>query len=132
MRNIDWQQKLSNYLKECQNASFVWGELDCCLFAANCAVLVCNKDPAQPYRGTYSSELGAKKALLLNHKSFAKAFGATFEEIPPSLAQRGDIVMFSGELGETAGVMWAGRIWAMSRTGLVVVNSPILQAWRVE
>lgn len=132
MRKLSWQQDLAAYLASCKETEFVWGTFDCCLFAANCAKVICGKDPAEVYRGSYETEIGAKKALLRNHKSIGNAFGASFEEIPVGMVQRGDIVTFVGDFGETAGVLWGGKIWTVTYKGLVAVAPKLLRAWRVE
>lgn len=133
MRYRDWQTRLLQVLRDYHARRFVWGQADCCLFAADCAMAVCGQDPAADYRGQYDSELGAKKALLRGHGSLVKAFGACFAEVSTRLVQRGDIVLFSGPYGATAGIWWSGRVWAMSDGGLVPLDHVTLtHAWRVE
>lgn len=132
MRTLTWQKDLVTHFKRNLETPFKWGVFDCCLFAADCAKLICGKDPAEAYRGTYDSEIGARKALLRNHRTPAAAFGAVFQEVSPKMAQRGDIVVFEGDFGETSGVLWNGQVWAVGLSGLVVVNPKILRAWRVE
>jgi len=132
MRTLTWQKDLVDYFKANLETPFKWGQFDCCLFAANCCKIVCGKDPAEPYRGTYDSEVGARKAILRNHRTIAKAFGDMFQEVNPKMAQRADVVLIDGDMGETIGVLWNGQVWAVGLTGLVVTTPKILRAWRVE
>ena len=120
-------------LQASQSQPFSWGTHDCCLFAADCAVAICGKDPAQLYRGTYSTEQGAKRALIKHHGSIMAAFDACFEQLAPTHAQRGDLVLFESPLGQTVGVVWASAIWAVGKAGVGVVERPNVSiAWRVE
>ncbi|WP_410490187.1 DUF6950 family protein, partial [Aeromonas veronii] len=66
------------------------------------------------------------------HGSIAAVLDAHFPRIEPALAQRGDPVVFDGPLGQTAGVMWAGQVWAMTETGARPIPDVVpLFAWRV-
>ena len=130
MKKIDWQQSLLEEFKAASGRPFVWGESDCCLFAADCVMAQSGIDPAASYRGSYDSALGARKALLRQHGDIEAAFAAVLQEVTPALVQRGDVVTFDGPLGVTAGIYWAGSIWAMSESGLIQLTAPIRRSWR--
>ncbi|HEE9631311.1 TPA: hypothetical protein R8E83_003592 [Escherichia coli] len=132
MRKPDWQIKLGETIAAATERPFLWGEHDCCLFAADCAVVVCGIDPAEKYRGTYSDALGARKALLKNHKTIDAAIGAYFKEVPPALAQRGDLVVLNTEQGRVAGVVWGLGVWVTTPDGVRCVRKKPDRAWRVE
>ena len=132
MKNINWLKEVSTYISSCKNTSFEWGRFDCCLFAADCCQLVSARDPAALYRGRYTTELGAKRVLASEHGSLAAAFGALYSEVPPAMAQRGDVVLFESDLGLTAGVQWVDGVWAVGLNGVVFVTPDVLKAWRVE
>ncbi len=110
---------------------FVWGESDCCLFVADCVNAQVDIDPAEVYRGKYSTEIGAKKALV-KYGELAPLFDTQFKRIEISEAKRGDIVMFQSELGTTMGVMWAGSIYSMSESGITQVDVTPDIIWSVE
>ncbi|WP_418884763.1 DUF6950 family protein [Aeromonas dhakensis] len=131
-RHHEWQARLLTHIEAAMGRPFVWGEADCCLFTADACIAVAGVDPAASYRGRYKTELGAYRVLRKEHGSIAAALDACFERIPFSLAQRGDVVVFDGQSGETAGVVWAGSIWAMTPDGARPLHSvtPYL-AWRV-
>ncbi|MCX0428913.1 DUF6950 family protein [Aeromonas veronii] len=132
MRHPDWQVRLLMHIEAAIGRPFVWGESDCCLFTADACIAVAGVDPAAVYRGRYTTEIGARRVLLKEHGSIAGALDACFERIPVSLAQRGDAVVFDGPSGETAGVIWAGSLWAMTEDGARPLHGVIPRiAWRV-
>lgn len=134
MRNKNWAMRLAETIFAASGKPFEWGVHDCCLFVSDCCVAVCGIDPAADYRGRYTSETGAKRALLKLHGSVEGAFDAHFERVPVALAQRGDIVTYVDESGVTAAaVRWAGGYWAALRDGGVGrIECEPVAAWRVE
>lgn len=133
MRHPDWQLRIIDTIKAASGRPFCWGENDCCLFVADVCLAACGKDPAADYRGRYRTELGAKRALAKTHGSIAAALDAHFERVPVAMAQRGDALVFDGPQGQTAAVMWAGRVWAMTEQGARPISDAVpLFAWRVE
>ena len=133
MRVQDWPTALFSHIESAKSKEFVWGEHDCCLFAADCCVALCGKDPAEAYRGTYSSEIEAKRALSKNHGSVEAAFDSLFQRVDPAFAQRGDVVVFESELGLTAGIQGVdGVVWSVSLNGLAILKPEVKTSWRVE
>lgn len=133
MRVDDWPTALFELVEEYRFKDFQWGEHDCCLFAADCCIAVCGKDPAESYRGKYTTEIGAKRALKQQHGSVEAAFDACFARVDANLAQRGDVVLFDGDLGPTAGIQGAeGIVWSVGLNGLAIIKPDVKVAWRVE
>ncbi|WP_413614745.1 hypothetical protein MRB56_12620 [Halomonas cupida] len=132
MRHSDWVKQLHTHITAALGRPFSWGENDCCLFASDACLAVCGVDPAASYRGRYHSAMGAARVLKSEHGSISAAFDAHFSRVDPALAQRGDVVLFDGEHGETVGVVWAGGIWSTGPEGLGRVDATPLVAWRVE
>lgn len=133
MRIQDWPTALFSHIESAKEKEFSWGEHDCCLFAADCCIALCGKDPAQAYRGTYTTATGAKRALTKNHGSIEAAFDAVFERVDTAFAQRGDVVVFESELGLTAGIQGVdGVVWSVSLNGLAILKPEVKTAWRVE
>ena len=133
MKKPNWQKALSDLIRQRLTTPFAWGEHDCCLFASDCAVAMAGIDPAEEYRGRYTTEIGAKRILTTTHGSIEQAFDACFERIEPNSAQRGDLVMYESELGKTVGVVWASELWSAGLNGVGVVRefAPIT-AWRID
>lgn len=132
MRNRDWTVRLNDVIKAAQERPFSWGEFDCCLFAADCAVAVCGIDPAALYRGSYKTEAGAKRALKKNHGSLEAAWDAHFARVAPAFIQRGDAAMYEAPGGRSMAVFWAGEFWATTDEGVTKVVCTPLAAWRIE
>lgn len=131
MRYPDWQARLVKTLQAAHKRPFLWGEHDCALFAADCVQAMCGEDYAALYRGTYDSETGAKKALLKNHGSLEKALTACLDEVPVSLAQRGDVAIIESEGRKCAGIVWSGGVYAAGVNGLVMLKVKPLSVWRI-
>jgi len=133
MRHPDWQLRIIQCIQAASGRPFCWGENDCCLFVADVCLAACDKDPAAAYRGRYRTEIGAKRALAKTHGSIAAALDMLFERVPVAMAQRGDALVFDGPQGQTAAVMWAGQVWAMTEQGARPIPDVVpLFAWRVE
>ncbi|MCR3909405.1 hypothetical protein NUK47_11520 [Aeromonas hydrophila] len=133
MRHPDWQIRIITTIQAASERPFCWGENDCCLFVADVCLAACDKDPAAEYRGRYRTEIGAKRVLAKTHGDIPAALDAMFERIPVAMAQRGDALVFDGPQGQTAGVMWAGKVWAMTEVGARPIPDAVPQiAWRVE
>ncbi|QPI64469.1 DUF6950 family protein [Vreelandella venusta] len=131
MRYRDWTTRLQQTIKAASERPFLWGEFDCCLFAADCCIAICGVDPAAKYRGRYHTELGAKRVLRTTHGSLEAAWDAAFKRVPVTMRQRGDVVLFDSDFGRCVGIVWASAIWAVTETGVHRVQAEPLICWRV-
>jgi hypothetical protein len=107
MRLPDWEPRLDAVLNQWGQQQFEWGRWDCALLAADCIEALTGTDPAAAFRGRYSTKQGAAAALRKYGAGTLKATldAATDGQIPPALAQRGDVVMFQGNAGVCMGRM---------------------------
>ncbi len=131
----DWPERLARKIDASRNQPFVWGENDCCLFAADCIRAITGVDLAKPYR-IYTSQA---QALRMLHKrggvvGIADTVAAKYNipEIQPLTAQRGDVCLFDIGRGDTLGIVAGEHIFAPGAIGLI--GFPILQAvrtWRI-
>lgn len=114
VRYQDWEARLSVYLDRVAEEPFKWGTHDCALFASDCVLAMTGVDPAEAYRGTYDTVVGAAKALREHGAgTLLKSFTATFgEPISPHFAQRGDLVMLDPK---TIGVCVGRHSWFVGR-----------------
>jgi len=110
---------------------FLWGEHDCCLFAADCAKAMCGEDFGAGFRGAYNSETGAKKILLRSGGSLEKVLARFLDEVNPALAQRGDIAVIENAGRKCSGVIYGGAVWVPGESGLVGLRLNPLSVWRV-
>ncbi|WP_320746055.1 DUF6950 family protein [Enterobacter roggenkampii] len=131
MKHPDWHNRLIAVIRAAEKRPFLWGEHDCCLFAADCAEAMTGDNFADGWRGTYDSETGAKKALLLGGGSLEKVLAKYLDEVPVKMAQRGDIAVVENAGTRCAGVIYGGAVWVPGETGLVCLRIKPLSAWRV-
>jgi len=123
---LDWEARLGAYLDAVRLKPFGWGSHDCILHCANGVKAQTGKDHARGMRGKYRSAASAARFLKsLGHDSLVDLVTAKLgEPIPPSFAQRGDIVMsedgafgicmgsnafFVGQEGERPGLLMVHR-----------------------
>lgn len=131
MKHPDWHNRLITVMKAAEKRPFLWGQHDCCLFAADCAEAMSGVNYADGWRGTYDSETGAKKALLRGGGSLEKVLAKNLDEIPVKLAQRGDIAVVENAGARCAGVIYSGAVWVPGKAGLVCLRTKPLSVWRV-
>ncbi|QCJ70438.1 hypothetical protein C9446_11585 [Providencia heimbachae] len=132
MRHPNWTTRLPETLQKAMQKPFSWGDHDCCLFAADCAIAICGIDISEKVRGRYKTSVGALRVLKAEFGDLESGLSGFFNEIEPTAASRGDIVMFIGPEGKTLGVLWANKIWAVTENGAMPVDHQPIKAWRVE
>ena len=131
MKHPDWHNRLIAVIRAAEKRPFLWGEHDCCLFAADCAEAMTGDNFADGWRGTYDSETGAKKALLRGGGSLEKVLIKYLDEVPVKMAQRGDIAVVENGDTRCAGVIYGGAVWVPGEEGLVCLRIKPLSTWRV-
>ncbi len=131
----NWPELLAGKIDDARNLPFVWGENDCCLFAAHCVEIITGIDLAGDYR-SYETKADALR-LLKKYGGVARiaeviAKEYSIPEVPALYAQRGDVCLFDIGGGDTLGVVAGEHIFAPGQDGLV--GLPVLQAvraWRI-
>lgn len=88
----DWPELLAAFVESRRAAPFVWGENDCVMFAADCALAITGNDPAIVYRGSYSTAAGAAR-IIKKVGDLAALVDEQFDQIPVAHAGRGDWVL---------------------------------------
>lgn len=131
MKHPDWHNRLIAVIRAAEKRPFLWGEHDCCLFAADCAEAMTGDNFADGWRGTYDSETGAKKALLRCGGSLEKVLSKYLDEVPVKMAQRGDVAVVENAGTRCAGVIYGGAVWVPGEEGLVCLRIKPLSTWRV-
>jgi hypothetical protein len=127
----NWPSILSGFLKAREGAPFVWGENDCCLFAADAILAITGEDVAADVRGVYTTEAEAE-ALVEGAGGLAALAARAGERCLPSEARRGDVVLTDqnclgivDDSGRRVAVYVEGR--GLSRLPASCIRS----AWRV-
>lgn len=134
VRREDWSDRLTQAVDAAYNRPFAWGMHDCALWAADVVEAMTGRDPAESYRGRYTTPRSAIKTLR-DHgfadlgEAITDALG---EPIEPKLAQRGDVVLVAGPAGEAAGICIGSISATPSRQGLFFAPMAAwVKAWRV-
>jgi len=127
-------QLLNAFIESRRHLPFQWGVNDCCLFAADWALLFTGQDPAADMRGTYGSALSAKRLLdaaggvvsLADKRLLALGWGVT----PPPKAQRGSIAALGPQDSVALGVVIHPGVVAPGPNGLTFLpRSVITHTW---
>jgi hypothetical protein len=105
VRRQDWPLRLEEEIEKARSRKFSWGTHDCALWTAGVVAAITGVDYASAWRGQYTSEFGALKAIAKNgyeglDEVVTKALG---EPVNTLTAQRGDVVLFDGALGVCTG-----------------------------
>ena len=91
-RYIDWQVRLLALTESREEVPFEWGKYDCCLFAADVVREITGVDYAEPFRGKYTAEEGAK-ALLEEKGGLVEYIDSVLPRKDVNFVQRGDVVL---------------------------------------
>lgn len=97
MRRPDWQLRFAAFARERASMPFVWGENDCCLFAADAVLATTGSDFAASARGSYTDAREALRVMNDRGGLHAIASEALGEPIPPLMATVGDVVLMMNE-----------------------------------
>ena len=134
-RRHDWPERLADAIRVARGRSFAWGQHDCALFAFDCYAAITGEDLTIPFRGHYTTPLGAARALK-RHRGVSTVWDLVASILGPDrssvLAQRGDMVLLDTELGPTLGVCLGARSAFVGKDGLVyapTVNAK--RSWQV-
>jgi len=135
-RREDWPSHLAHELEAAYKRPFVWGEHDCCLFAANVVMAMTGIDGAADLRGRYKTRVGAARVIAKHGGLFGVVNEICarhgFIEINPKSAQRGDVVLLENDGAEALGIAAGTRIAAAGPDGLMYVAwSRAITAWRI-
>lgn len=128
---------LRDYLSYAGKRGFAWGENDCLMFVAGWVREVTGTDPGARWRGTYSTEAGAKAVLQLNGGMLAlmdrQLVAHGWRRVKVTAGYHGDVVIAAprGYAEHVAGVLVSPvRVAFHTKTGITIVPAPILKAWR--
>lgn len=116
---------------------FVWGSADCLLSLADIIKEARGYDPAAPFRGRYSTRIGALRVTRefggYEGALAAMAYDAGWRVINPEFAKVGDIGVIKNAHGTVGGVIRDVALW-VGRKDLGFHTFPtesVAVAWRV-
>lgn len=127
----DWQPRLAALISQRMRQPLVWGQHDCCLFAADAVLAVTGHDLAASLRGTYSTEAGATQAL----QQLGGLVDLCVQRLGPVVrtqqAQAGDVGLASAGGVRSLVVCGGAHFLAVGAGGLLPVQrQDVLRAWR--
>lgn len=101
----NWQRRLANTISTAHEVPFEWGKWDCALAACRLIHSITGVDPAEKYRGTYSTEAEAQAIIGPDLGQFVAGIAQSFgmEEVPPTYARRGDVVLVNNTPPQESG-----------------------------
>lgn len=132
-RKPTWRADLLAYLTASARDEFRVGTNDCALFAAGAVKVMTGKDLAKGWRGKYRS-LAKGKALLKKEgfADLAELSAHHFEEIPPLMAQVGDVAIVEGDDDPALGIVQGASVWVRMPSGIGSVPlTEVKRAFRV-
>ena len=126
---------LAAFIASRADAPFVWGENDCCIFAADAVRAQTGRDPLDWLRGKYRTEIDAKTIVGKGKGISAMTDNALGTALPfVTTARRGDVVLFESGHGPALGVCVGVNFAAVRPTGGLGYFSMrhAVKAWRIE
>jgi hypothetical protein len=124
---------LADDLQAAAGKRFAWGECDCCLFVADWIKAVHGFDPAAGWRGVYSDERGARRALAMSGGliRLMSLRMAAHGIDPTDTPGHGDIGAVETALGPTAAIRVSAGWACKSPAGLIAAPFKSLAAWSI-
>lgn len=120
VRKAEALQELNTLLIEKKNEPFKWGTWDCCIFAADCVLVMTGEDKLELFRGTYGSKYTAAKALreIGSGTLVSTLQDHLGESIAPHRAWRGDLVIHKNNVGVCVGT----HAYFVAEDGLILTS----------
>ena len=113
-------QDLNIFLIEKSDVPFSWGTWDCCIFAADCVLVMTGEDRLKDFRGVYDGKYTAAKALreIGSGTLTSTLQGHLGESIAPHRAWRGDLVIHKNNVGVCVGT----HAYFVAEDGLILTS----------
>lgn len=143
-RHINWQTKLSDFIRKVDKKEFDFPTWNCAIFAADAVKAITNKDPLKDIRGKFNNEIGASKKIksIYDVKTvqelFKKQLNTTLK--PIAFARIGDIVFMSNNasdldlpidtklFGPIPGLCYGQQSYFVGENGLIKVETLSLRS----
>jgi hypothetical protein len=142
-RKPGWEERLFEVVADHSRRPFSWGGMDggsdCHMMAMDAVKAVTGTDPYAEERGRYTTRIGAlRRFTARGFRWLGDAYADVLQEVPPALAQRGDIGLVQiddgrGRLVDAAVVILPPHAHGKSETGAIRVPvNLVTRAFRVE
>lgn len=114
-----WEAALVSVIQHHAGLPFTWGSSDCLDLSADSAAACLGDDLLKKFR-RYTTERGAAKVLVEEGlANVGEVLASVFPEIPPSLAQRGDIGVILRDGSLSAGVFTSFGFASKAEQGVI-------------
>jgi len=131
MRRDDWVEQMWTTIEAAAQTPFAWGQHDCCLFAASVVDAMTDSAHVADLQTRYTDEATAL-AFIADEGGLESAVSGYLGEAKTGRPQRGDVVMFEGEQGDTIGVCTGRDLVAAGPDGLVIVpKNATVKFWSI-
>ena len=132
-RVSNWENLLVQYLEDCRNKPFKWGEHDCALFTAKWEKILINKSRFAEFFNKYKTALGSFRALKKYGKGdLVSTVDAKLDKIDKKKITRGDIVSVNTNEGIALGIYTGAKIAVVSLDGLIFLSlDDAIDCWRI-
>jgi len=132
MKRHDWTHHLYEQIDSHLHRSFVWGDNDCCLFAARVVDAMCDGDHEMVLREKYQDEASALEYISRSGGSAPAVDEFIGSHKVEGRPMRGDVVLFDGANGETLGICAGRYVAAMGTDGVVFADRPkVICYWSI-
>lgn len=106
---------LKEYLSSTRTRRFKPGRHDCALFVAGWVMKLTGIDHAEQWRGYKSLKAGRAALVDAGFKNHVEYVASILDEIPPSMAQTGDIVAADRN---AMGIVSSDRVFVLRHDGI--------------
>jgi hypothetical protein len=142
VRLLGWADRLRNYLLAQQDTPFAYGSFDCLSFAAGAVEALTGINIMARFRGTYTTHLGAMRIAhrVYGCRTVPDVLAAMMQEqgwseVPPTFAQRGDVVLVAINDDLVVGIMHPNGREAVITTNQGLWRVPlssVRRAWKIQ
>lgn len=119
-RHEHWQQELGAFIESLKGVDFEWGKHDCCTFAAGCVDAQYHTEFVKDCTSRYTDQASAI-AVIKEAGSLGKLIDQYMNRI--DTPQRGSIVVFQTDTGDTTGLFLNGLVWSHGPSGVLWFNA---------
>ena len=127
-RLFNWPENLHRFIDSKRLTPFKLGVNDCGLFAAGAVSAMTGVDLFSSLKGKYTDAAGEQAVLM------GLVTAHNLQEVPVSMARRGDICLYVSENGPTALVVSGDGVNALGPGDKGLISIPVLKcskAWRI-
>jgi hypothetical protein len=133
MRHEDWGKRLRETVEQWRAEPFVWGQNDCCMFAARCVDAITGSEWVADLQSCYTDEASARAYIAAEGSIKDSVTRRLGEPVPRLMARRGDVCLVETETGPSLAVcVGASVVGPGVERQYMLPLAGVICAWRVE